>query len=168
MLLSGKLEKCWQLSTTASRVCMALGGAGMIDPQTMGANELQETRYTISICYMFDKALALSMNRSTFLQDLEINPAELVPSDPKRPYTSLIHVFLQLAEVQDSITYSQRKRTSSKDLIDTVQSLQNKMWKIKDTIREVSFRMNLSSCGICLSSPVSDPIHTYGREIFQS
>ncbi|KAF0331844.1 C6 transcription factor [Colletotrichum asianum] len=44
MLLSGKLEKCWQLSTAACRICMALGGLQLISaPSDKFASE--EARY---------------------------------------------------------------------------------------------------------------------------
>ncbi|KXH38486.1 hypothetical protein CSIM01_05611 [Colletotrichum simmondsii] len=137
MLLSGKLETCWQLSASASRVCMALGGPRRISSQTMAAHELRETRYTLSICYMFDRALALSMNRCLSLPEFDMNPAELVPPDAKKPYTSLIQVFLQLAEVQSDIVHHTKiKNMKTRDDVETVQTLQGKMWKIKETIRE--------------------------------
>ncbi|KAL0766918.1 hypothetical protein CaCOL14_010489 [Colletotrichum acutatum] len=137
MLLSGKLEMCWQLSASASRVCMALGGPRRISSQTMAAHELRETRYTLSICYMFDRALALSMNRCLSLPEFDMNPAELVPTDAKKPYTSLIQVFLQLAEVQSDIVHHTKiKNMKAREDVETVQTLQGKMWKIKETIRE--------------------------------
>ncbi|KAK0381139.1 hypothetical protein CLIM01_01496 [Colletotrichum limetticola] len=137
MLLSGKLEMCWQLSASASRVCMALGGPRRISSQTMAAHELRETRYTLSICYMFDRALALSMNRCLSLPEFDMNPAELVPPDAKKPYTSLIQVFLQLAEVQSEIVHHMEiKNMKAREDVGTIQTLQGKMWKIKETIRE--------------------------------
>lgn len=138
MLLSGKLEMCWQLSASASRVCMALGGPRRISSHTMAAHELRESRYTLSICYMFDRALALSMNRWLSLPEFDMNPAELVPPDTKKPYTSLIQVFLQLAEVQsDIVHHTKTKNMKAREDVETVQALQGKMWKIKETIKEV-------------------------------
>ncbi|KAK1624339.1 hypothetical protein BDP81DRAFT_502080 [Colletotrichum phormii] len=132
MLLSGKLEMCWQLSASASRICMALGGPRRISSQTMAIHELRETRYTLSICYMFDRALALSMNRCLSLPRFDMNPTELVPTDAEKPYTSLIQVFLQLAEVQSDVVHHAKTKKTMEN-VETVQTLQGKMWKIKET-----------------------------------
>lgn len=117
---------------------MALGGPRRISSHTMAAHELRESRYTLSICYMFDRALALSMNRWLSLPEFDMNPAELVPPDTKKPYTSLIQVFLQLAEVQsDIVHHTKTKNMKAREDVETVQALQGKMWKIKETIKEV-------------------------------
>ncbi|KAK1675372.1 hypothetical protein BDP55DRAFT_715536 [Colletotrichum godetiae] len=135
MLLSGKLEMCWQLSASASRICMALGGPRRISSQTMASHELRETRYTLSICYIFDRALALSMNRCLSLPEFDINPTELVPTDAEKPYTSLIQVFLQLAEVQSNVVQHAKTKNVMEN-VETVQKLQGKMWKIKETCQK--------------------------------
>ncbi|KXH26761.1 hypothetical protein CSAL01_00307 [Colletotrichum salicis] len=135
MLLSGKLEMCWQLSASASRICMALGGPRRINSQTKAIHELRETRYTLSTCYMFDRALALSMNRCLSLPDFDMNPTELVPTDAEKPYTSLIQVFLQLAEVQSDVVHHAKTKKTMEN-VEAVQTLQGKMWKIKETCQK--------------------------------
>ncbi|KAH9233267.1 hypothetical protein K456DRAFT_1838298, partial [Colletotrichum gloeosporioides 23] len=135
MLLSGKLEKCWQLSTAACRICMALGGLQLISaPSDKFGSE--EARYGLSLCYMFDKALALSMNRTACLPDMNIDPTELLGPDPAKPHTYLLHVYLRLAEIQNEIVHGSRERNNSKNMLSRVQGMQQEMWKIKETIRE--------------------------------
>ncbi|KAF4488354.1 hypothetical protein CGGC5_v004317 [Colletotrichum fructicola Nara gc5] len=135
MLLSGKLEKCWQLSTAACRTCMALGGPQLISsPSDKFGSE--EARYGLSLCYMFDKALALSMNRTACLPDMNLDTTDLLGPDPAKPHTYLLHVYLRLAEIQNEIVHGSRERSNSKDMLSRVQCMQQEMWKIKETIRE--------------------------------
>lgn len=49
MLLSGKLEKCWQLSAAASRVCLALGTTHIATSLMTGTTESEENKYAIAL-----------------------------------------------------------------------------------------------------------------------
>lgn len=137
MLLSGKLEKCWQLCTAASRVCMALGGPRQICSQATGDHDSREVRHTLSVCFVFDRALALSMNRTTSLPEFHMKPEELSLPDTSRPYyTLIIQVFLHLAEVQGDIVRESKVTVESRN-INAIQGLQNRMWKIKESMVQV-------------------------------
>ena len=150
MLLTGRLEKCWQLTASVSRVCVALGGRYLASlAAASSADESLEVRYSLALCYMFDKALSMSMNRPSFLPDMNLNASMLVPSDASRPCTALVHIFLELSQVQDYIVRDMRPRKDQKDLLNKVQILQHKMWKIRDKMRQVRI---LSFGTICSTS----------------
>lgn len=133
MLLSGKLEKCWQLCTSASRVCMALGGPRRICSQVTDDHILRDIRHALCICFLFDRALAMSMNRTSALPELDMKPEELSPPDASRPcYNLIVQAFLQIAEVQGNII---QVNIDSRDI--AVQRLQGRMWKIGDSMTQV-------------------------------
>lgn len=137
MLLSGKLEKCWQLCTSASRVCMALGGPRRICSQATNDHVSREVRHALCICFLLDRALAMSMNRMTSLPEFDMEPEELSPPDASRPcYNLIVQVFLQLAEVQGDIVRESKMNIESRDII-AVQRLQDRMRKIRDSMTQV-------------------------------
>ena len=138
-MLTGRLQNCWHLSSAASRTCVALGGRYFASlasgPST---DEAMEARYCLTLCYMFDKSLSLSMNRASCLPDMELDVFMLVPATPDRPFTALINIFLELAQVQDGIVRDTKTRGSSNVRLERIQALQQKMWQIRDRMQEVS------------------------------
>lgn len=143
MLLTGRLEKCWQLSTAVSRVCIALGGQYFANLASLSnAEDSSAARYGLALCFMFDKSLSMSMNRASALPDMKLNPSALMKSDPNRPHTALLNIYLELAVVQDGIVRGQRfwaVSNRASHLLDLVQSLQQKMWKIRENIELVRY-----------------------------
>ncbi|KAK7423841.1 hypothetical protein QQZ08_008885 [Neonectria magnoliae] len=143
-LLSG-LDKCWNLIATVSKVCIALGGQRLANLATTSSDESLETRYSLSLCYMFDKALAMSMNRAPCLPDMEINAEQLVPTTRSNPNTALYYIFLQLAQVQDQLLRDMRHQgDASQDVLERMQKVQQTMWRIQDKMRH--FRARSPHC----------------------
>jgi hypothetical protein len=145
--LTGRLEQCWQLSVAATRVCIALGGQYIARiASDLGAINSREIRYCLCLCYMFDKALSMSMNRPSSFPDMKINIAMLVPMDATRPFTTIVNIFLELAQVQDTIIRDMRSQDDSKKRANGVLELQNRMWGIRSKIVDVSETKYLEYC----------------------
>ena len=138
MLLTGNLEKCWQLSSAASRVCVALGGQHLASLASSNTeSESRYVRYDICLTYMLDKALSMSLNRAASLPDMKLNVSQLIWSDPAKPFTGLVTIYLELNQVQDAIIRPMRNREEPQKRIERVQCLQRKMWEIQTRINEV-------------------------------
>ncbi|KAM0328791.1 hypothetical protein ACHAQA_005205 [Verticillium albo-atrum] len=136
MIHTGRLEKCWNLSSAASRVCVALGGGYFTNlANTANTEESTAARYCLTLCFMFDKSLSLTMNRVSSLPDINLNVAMVTPFDPSRPYTALPDVYLEFALVQDEIIKGRQRRGEVNRQLDLVQNLQQKMWPIGEKIR---------------------------------
>ncbi|KAM0280071.1 hypothetical protein ACHAQH_004267 [Verticillium albo-atrum] len=136
MIHTGRVEKSWNLSSAASRVCVALGGRYFTNLATT-ANTAESTaaRYCLTLCFMFDKSLSLTMNRVSALPDINLNVSMVTPFDPSRPYTALPDVYLEFALVQHEIIKGRQRRAEVNRQMDLVQSLQQKMWPIGEKIR---------------------------------
>ncbi|EGY23616.1 uncharacterized protein VDAG_05054 [Verticillium dahliae VdLs.17] len=136
MIHTGRVEKSWNLSSAASRVCVALGGRYFTNlATTANSAEATAARYCLTLCFMFDKSLSLTMNRVSALPDINLNVAMVTPFDPSRPYTALPDVYLEFALVSDEIIKGRQRRPEVNRQMDVVQSLQQKMWPIGEKIR---------------------------------
>ncbi|KAG7107739.1 hypothetical protein HYQ44_013009 [Verticillium longisporum] len=136
MIHTGRVEKSWNLSSAASRVCVALGGRYFTNlATTANSAEATAARYCLTLCFMFDKSLSLTMNRVSALPDINLNVAMVTPFDPSRPYTALPDVYLEFALISDEIIKGRQRRPEVNRQMDVVQSLQQKMWPIGEKIR---------------------------------
>jgi hypothetical protein len=141
MLLKGRIEQCWNLSTAASRTCLALSGKHLSDLASRDdESAAHEARYCFCLSYMFDKALSMSLDRLPSLPSTVPGMSLFVPNSPTRPFTVLLNVFIEFAKVQDNLVRNVKSQTVSTIRLKHIQELQGIMWQIRTTIQEVSTR----------------------------
>ncbi|KAF3005243.1 hypothetical protein E8E14_004419 [Neopestalotiopsis sp. 37M] len=137
MLLKGRIEQCWNLSTAASRTCLALSGKHLSDLASRDdESAAHEARYCFCLSYMFDKALSMSMDRLPSLPSTVPGMSLSVPNSPTKPFTVLLNVFIEFAKVQDYLVRNVKSQTVSIIRLKHIQELQGIMWQIRTTIQE--------------------------------
>jgi hypothetical protein len=138
MIHTGRLEKCYQLSCAASRVLVALGGRSYSSfINTLRKEDVVGAKFCLTLCILYDKSLSLAMNRPSCLPDINLDASVITPLDPNRPFTAIAHIYLELALVQDGIIRGQTGMTEPRNMLDLVKNLQQKMWHIREKIRQV-------------------------------
>jgi hypothetical protein len=138
MIHTGRTEKCYQLSCAASRTCVALGGRSYASfVSRLKKDDAVAARYCLTLCILYDKSLSLAMNRPSCLPDINLDASIVTPLDPARPFTAIAHIYLELALVQDGIIRGQTGMTEPRDMLDLVKTLQQKMWHVREKIRQV-------------------------------
>lgn len=139
--MAGSVDKCAQLSTAACVVCTHLGGRYFAN-LAAGASQAEslEVRQSLGHCYILDKSLAMTLGRRSFLPEMEVDAAMLIPPAVEKPSAPIFNVYIEFAKIQDSIARDMRAHhpsTSSKRL-EAVNSLRKRMKDIRVKIREVS------------------------------
>lgn len=140
MLLAGRLDKCWNLSAAACGVYIALGGQYLADLASKDNHEeAMEIRYCLSLSYMFDKAISMSIDRAPCLPEMDLDLVLLMPNDLSRPFTALVNTFMEIAKVQEQILRSMGTQATSSVRVEKIQELQRMMWQIGGKMKEVIF-----------------------------
>ncbi|KAH8667163.1 hypothetical protein BGZ61DRAFT_522230 [Ilyonectria robusta] len=145
--MAGSVDKCAQLSTAACVVCTHLGGRYFAN-LAAGASQAEslEVRQSLGHCYILDKSLAMTLGRRSFLPEMEVDAAMLIPPAVEKPSAPIFNVYIEFAKIQDSIARDMRAHhpgTSSKRL-EAVNSLRKRMKDIRVKIRE--FRLQPPHC----------------------
>jgi hypothetical protein len=140
---SGNLEKCWQLSTAASYVCVALGGRYLASLSTGPAvDEAVEACHTLCMCYILDKSLSMSLGRPSSLPEMELHTSSLLPNLYETPGTLVIAAYLEFARVQDAIILESRRKPQSdyhEKRVERLRQLQQDMRQIRIKTKEVCY-----------------------------
>ncbi|KAF9884782.1 hypothetical protein FE257_001272 [Aspergillus nanangensis] len=94
----GDTQLCSDLTRTACRVCIDLGLPDAVNQQ----QATEEEYYCVMWCYMMDRSYAWKLGRSRYFIDFNARAGS--DSLPRNfPVSELLHIYITLAQVQDSI-----------------------------------------------------------------
>jgi hypothetical protein len=139
--MAGSVGKCAQLSAAACVVCVQLGGRYFANLASQSSpDDSLAVRYSLGHCYILDKSLSMTLGHRSFLPEMEVNTAMLIPPAVDMPSAPIFNIYIEFAKIQDFIsrdTRAQRSHTAS-ERVEIVKSLRSKMKEIRVKIREVS------------------------------
>ncbi|KAH7121898.1 hypothetical protein B0J13DRAFT_612556, partial [Dactylonectria estremocensis] len=135
------------LSAAACVVCAQLGGRYFASLAS-GASEQDslEVRQCLGHCYILDKSLAMTLGRRSFLPEMEVNAAMLIPPAVDMPSAPIFNIYVEFAKVQDAIARDIRapRLHRSSEKTDVIKSLRLRMNEIRLKIRK--FRLHPPHC----------------------
>ncbi|RDK38942.1 hypothetical protein M752DRAFT_221259 [Aspergillus phoenicis ATCC 13157] len=127
----GRLNQCWVLTSYAARQIASLNYHKIRRIPAHSDLEL-EVYSVVYWCYYLDRTLSSLLGRPPSLPDLEVSPTDLIVLDPCSPYDTLLHVLLDLAQVQGKLhgISSCAKNVSNSQALETCQLLESRMQSI--------------------------------------
>ncbi|TPR04689.1 Meiotically up-regulated protein [Aspergillus niger] len=127
----GRLNQCWVLTSYAARQIASLNYHKIRRIPAHSDLEL-EVYSVVYWCYYLDRTLSSLLGRPPSLPDLEVSPTDLIVLDPCSPYDTLLHVLLDLAQVQGNLhgVSSCAKNVLNSQALETCQLLESRMQSI--------------------------------------
>ncbi|RDH36195.1 hypothetical protein BDQ94DRAFT_185379 [Aspergillus welwitschiae] len=127
----GRLNQCWILTSYAARQIASLNYHKIRRIPAHSDLEL-EVYSVVYWCYYLDRTLSSLLGWPPSLPDLEVSPTDLIVLDPCSPYDTLLHVLLDLAQVQGKLhgISSCAKNVSNSQALETCQLLESRMQSI--------------------------------------
>ncbi|GIJ90881.1 hypothetical protein Asppvi_009846 [Aspergillus pseudoviridinutans] len=96
---SGDTQLCSELTRTACRVCVDLCLPDAVNRQQAS----EEEYYCVMWCYMLDRSYAWKLGRSRYFPDVNLEANKRDSLLNNIPVSDLLQVYMNLAQVQDSI-----------------------------------------------------------------
>lgn len=139
----GCFERCWLFNSAAARTFIAVREqpSTHITPGE-GNNGAPEFHRVFKVCYMVDKALSQSLNRTPSLPDVEWIAPLLGLSMEKAPDDYVLEIYLELGEAQDRISRTTQTSQGSIERLLNAQALQRSMQQTQAKIEKVSSRFS--------------------------
>lgn len=136
MLSLGRANHAWVLASYASRLIVSLNYHEISDP----SQEDEEVKSVLYWCYYVDRTLSALLIRPPSLPSLQVSPTDLVRADTSVPYTPLVRVILDLAQIQDQLLdiSLNGKHRSAGQVLAHCQGLQERMCIIYTNLQAVS------------------------------
>ncbi|KAF9895202.1 hypothetical protein FE257_000104 [Aspergillus nanangensis] len=98
----GRISQCWILISYAARQIVSLNYHKV--RKTHGQSHMEQEIYSIVYwCFYLDRTLSALLFRPPSLPDLKVPPTELIKLHPSSPYDTLIHILLDLAQIQGKL-----------------------------------------------------------------
>lgn len=137
----GCFERCWLFNSAAARTFIAIREQSSIHiTPGEGNNGSPEIQRIFNVCYMLDKALSQSLNRTPSLPDVEWIAPLLGPLMEKAPDDYVLGIWLELGEAQDRISRTTQTSQGSVKRLLNAQALQRSMQQTQARIEKVSSR----------------------------
>lgn len=138
----GCFERCWLFNSAAARTFIAVREqfSTHITPGE-GNNGAPEFHRVFKVCYMVDKALSQSLDRTPSLPDVEWIAPLLGLSMEKAPYDYVLEIYLELGEAQDRISRTTQTSQGSIERLLNAQALQRSMQQTQAKIEKVSSKI---------------------------
>lgn len=105
-----------------------------------GKNRSPESQRVFNVCYMLDKALSQSLNRTPSLPDVDWAAPLLGPSMERAPGDYVLEIYLEFGEAQDRISRTTQTSQDSTERLLNAQALQRSMQQTQAKIEKASSR----------------------------
>lgn len=136
----GDVKQCWALNSYAAQQIVALGYDRIrnIPARSQVEGEIHSAVYW---CYYLDRTVSALLVRPTALPNLNVSPTELIASMQQSPYDPLVRILLDLAQIQGHLLAfsSDLKRADFRYILDTCNSIEERMHSIAKDLQTVSF-----------------------------